>query len=214
MIKTFAFLVKKQDIDDDRFHQHWRDPHGVMTAKIPQFVRYVQNHGIGPRCIVPHLPTVPYLGVPVIWTQDLQGLADSAVHPDRAPLDADGHHFYDVGQLRFMVTEEAGSIGRVMAPTDLKAMVFVRSGPIDASKLLKMAEQQMPAMVAANAAQAIEGANETIESPLGEIVLEAAFINEGDLDQSMANLVMALNAIGIEPAGGFLCRENLVFDRR
>lgn len=213
MIKTYAFLVKKQGIDDDQFHRHWRDPHGVMTAKIPQFTRYVQNHGIGPHCIVPHLPAVPYLGVPVIWTRDLQGLADSAVHPDRPPLDADGHHFYDVGQLRFIVCEEGGGIGRAIAPGDLKAMVFVPSGRIDAAALLEIARQEMPALVAANVAQAIDGANEAIEPPLGGIVLEAAFTDEDDLDRSMAALVAVLNAVGVQPAGGFLCREEVVFDR-
>lgn len=213
MIKTFAFLVKKQNIEDQEFHDHWRDPHGSMTAKIPQFVRYAQNHGIGPRCEVPHLPAVPYLGVPVIWTRDLQDLADSATHPERPPLDADGHHFYDVSQLRFMVCEEAGETGRAIAPTDLKAMVFIPSGTVAADELLRMAEREMPALVAANVAQAIEGANEPISAPLGGLVLEAVFLDEATLDHAVAKLQVVLRAIGVKPAGGFLCREELVFNR-
>ena len=214
MIKTFAFLVKKQDIDDQKFHNHWRDPHGTMTAKIPQFVRYAQNHGIGPRCEVPHLPAVPYLGVPVIWTRDLQDLADSATHPERPPLDADGHHFYDVSQLRFMVCEEAGETGRAIAPTDLKAMVFIPSGTVAADELLRLAEREMPALVAANVAQAIEGANEPISAPLGGLVLEAVFADEAVLEPSIAKLAEALQSAGAAPTGGFLCLEELVFDRR
>jgi hypothetical protein len=68
MIKTYAFIVKKAGLSDEQFHAHWRDPHGVMTARIPYFVRYLQNHGVGEECRLAPFPPVPFRGVPVICT--------------------------------------------------------------------------------------------------------------------------------------------------
>lgn len=213
MIKTFAFLVKKQGISDVTFHEHWRHPHGTMTARIPQFVRYVQNHGIGPHCAVPHVPPMPYLGMPVIWTRDLQDLADSATHPDRPPLDADGHHFYDVAQLRFLVCEEGGVIGRPIGPTDVKAIITLDPGKVSADDIFAIAAREMPDLIAANVARAIPEANGALEQPLADMVLEVAFADQSDLAPAMENYVAALARTGVTPVGGFLCRQELVFDR-
>ena len=35
MIRFFALLPRRPDIDRQRFHDHWRHPHGTMGRQIP-----------------------------------------------------------------------------------------------------------------------------------------------------------------------------------
>jgi len=33
MIKVFAFIVKRADLTDEKFHAHWREPHGRLISR-------------------------------------------------------------------------------------------------------------------------------------------------------------------------------------
>ncbi len=44
MIVTNSLMRRRDDIDLATFQEHWLDPHGPMTAKLPRCRRYVQNH--------------------------------------------------------------------------------------------------------------------------------------------------------------------------
>ena len=46
MIKLIAFIPKHPDITIERFHIHWRAPHGELAKGIVLFKRYVQGHRV------------------------------------------------------------------------------------------------------------------------------------------------------------------------
>jgi uncharacterized protein (TIGR02118 family) len=44
VIVANSLIRRRDDIDLDTFRQHWLDPHGPLTAKLPRCLHYVQNH--------------------------------------------------------------------------------------------------------------------------------------------------------------------------
>lgn len=46
LIVSLSLMQRRSDISDEEFRQHWLDPHGVMTAELPNTRRYVQGHVI------------------------------------------------------------------------------------------------------------------------------------------------------------------------
>lgn len=44
MIVANSLIRRRDDIDLATFQQHWLDPHGPLTAKLPGCLHYVQNH--------------------------------------------------------------------------------------------------------------------------------------------------------------------------
>ena len=44
MIIANSLIRRRDDIDLATFQQHWLDPHGPLTAKLPRCLHYVQNH--------------------------------------------------------------------------------------------------------------------------------------------------------------------------
>ena len=44
MIVANSLMRRRDDIDLATFRQHWLDPHGPLTAKLPRCRHYVQNH--------------------------------------------------------------------------------------------------------------------------------------------------------------------------
>jgi uncharacterized protein (TIGR02118 family) len=44
MIVANSLVRRRDDIDLATFQEHWLDPHGPLTARLPRCLRYVQNH--------------------------------------------------------------------------------------------------------------------------------------------------------------------------
>lgn len=44
MIIANSLIRRRDDIDLATFQQHWLDPHGPLTARLPRCLHYVQNH--------------------------------------------------------------------------------------------------------------------------------------------------------------------------
>lgn len=220
MIKTYAFIVKKAGLSDEQFHAHWRDPHGVMTARIPHFVRYLQNHGTGEECRFGSLPPVPFRGVPVIWTAGLEDLAAAAEHPEWPPLAADGGLFYDVDRLAFVPCQEGAELGHDPGTgPHHKAMIFFRvDGAVDQAQLLLQVTKAIPKAPWMGIACPLAAANPP-PGPFFDMVLEVILPpGSGSLQEAAAHghaLVDTLTEFrALQPVGGFLCREERVFDRR
>ncbi|HEX7781622.1 MAG TPA: EthD domain-containing protein [Sphingobium sp.] len=115
-------------LTDAAFFAHWRHPHGTLTRRIPQFRRYVQNHGVAPSPAVPGLAAGPWLGMPAIWLDGPGDLAKARSHPAYALLDADADAFYDRTALDWLVGRETIYIphagGANSAP--VKVMLLLR----------------------------------------------------------------------------------------
>lgn len=129
MIKVFALLPKKSDLNDDEFHQHWRNIHAPLVLKNPAITHYIQSHLL-PQPFPGFPADIPYAGVSELWFKDLS----TAFAQLRSPLsreDArlDEPNFLDPSGPQFVFTRENIVIpGPALAPDTpaLKALFFVR----------------------------------------------------------------------------------------
>jgi len=135
--------VKLPELTDSQFFDHWRDPHGTMTRRIPQFRRYAQNHGAAPRAEVPGLASTPYLGIATVWVDRIEDLVAANADPNFPPLDADGDKMYDRSQLAWLIGQE--TIVRLPPPLadwrPAKILLLLKSGanPLDAEAMRLLA---------------------------------------------------------------------------
>jgi uncharacterized protein (TIGR02118 family) len=105
VVTVFALIPKRPDIDDARFHAHWRDPHGVLALRITTLRRYVQHHRIDVP--VPGLPPAPYRGIAEVLFDDLGTALGMGADPNYVEgAGADEPNFIDTDRLAFMFTEE------------------------------------------------------------------------------------------------------------
>lgn len=109
MITVFALIPKRPDIDDARFHAHWRDPHGVLALRITTLRRYVQHHRVD--LPVPGPPPAIYRGIAEVLFDDLDTALGMGVDPNYTEgAGADEPNFIDTDRLAFMFTEERSLI--------------------------------------------------------------------------------------------------------
>jgi hypothetical protein len=105
MIKVIVAIPKRPDISDEKFHAHWREPHGRLALRIKPIRRYVQAH----RIPYPGLGYAagPYEGYAEVWFDTLQIALGLGQDPDyQRDLVPDEPKFIDVPGLRFLMTEE------------------------------------------------------------------------------------------------------------
>lgn len=145
MLKVHAFLVKLPHLSDAEFFAHWRHPHGTLTRRIPQFMRYVQNHGIGALPAVPGLAVGPWLGMPAIWVENLDALARATAHPAYALLDADGGAFYNRDALEWLVGRETiiapQAVGANCGPVKIMLLLQRQSALLTLKRIAGVAEK-------------------------------------------------------------------------
>src|SRR3546814_10365848 len=60
-----ATIPRRKDISEQKFHDHWRHPHGTLSKKIACLRGYVQSH----RIVSPLLPDtqLAYDGITELW---------------------------------------------------------------------------------------------------------------------------------------------------
>jgi uncharacterized protein (TIGR02118 family) len=105
VVKVFAFIPKRSDIDDKFFHEHWAGPHAEHAQRITTIRRYVQSHRIGIE--VPILPPAIYDGVAEVWFDDTATAAGMGEDPNYVNYaHADEPNFIDTAKLSFMIGEE------------------------------------------------------------------------------------------------------------
>ena len=116
MIKLIAFIPKRSDITIERFHIHWRAPHGEMAKGIVLFNRYVQGHRVA--SLDPGLGPTEYEGTAEIWFDDLQAALRQGQDPVYAEhVGPDEANFIDLNRLAYLYTREEivvddGPVGR------------------------------------------------------------------------------------------------------
>lgn len=105
MVKMFAFLPKRPDISDDRFHKHWRDPHGEVTKRITTIHRYVQSHRLHEPAT--GLPESIYEGIAEAWFDSIDVGLKMGEDPNYIEgAGADEPNFIDLPNLAFLFTTE------------------------------------------------------------------------------------------------------------
>ncbi|HEX2794608.1 MAG TPA: EthD family reductase [Croceicoccus sp.] len=218
-VKVYAFIIKKPGLTDEQFHAHWRDPHGTLTATLPYFKRYIQNHGIGSVPTLPGLAPTPYLGIPTVWVDQLSDLEAAVADPRYAPLDRDVDELYIREKAAWLFTREysrcASPGAKAFAP--IKAQVFIKRKPGTADFEQNMALfaktlGSLPGVVGLTAALPLQGAGE----PLFDGVVEVSFEDQADFEAAWTadgpdDALAILDTFGDGAASrGFLAREERV----
>lgn len=106
MLKTFGLLVRRPDLTERRFHEHWAGPHRELAVKISNIRRYVQFHVDGNRS-VPGFPATDIDGIPELWWDDMDAVRSLRHNPEyteNAMLDEP--NFMDVDRHGRMITHE------------------------------------------------------------------------------------------------------------
>lgn len=92
--KVYALLTRLPGMSMTEFSEHWRDPHGTLTKRLPYFKRYVQNHSLSPTEDVAGFEAIAYDGIPSVWVEHEDDLQKAFEDPRYAELDADVDKLY------------------------------------------------------------------------------------------------------------------------
>jgi uncharacterized protein (TIGR02118 family) len=99
-------LIAVRFVDDGRSREdkfrYWEDTHGPIAAKVPEQVRYVQNHATPTRLV----DNLPLDGVAELWFEDQAGMDRALASSEWADTLADAETFVDFGQSVAMVVRE------------------------------------------------------------------------------------------------------------
>jgi uncharacterized protein (TIGR02118 family) len=102
MIHIHYFITRKPGMDEAEFYRYWRETHGPIAGKIPQFRRYVQSH----RIPAPNSNS-PYDGEAEVMVDSLEALAALRRSPEY--LDGalvDERNFIDLGRVAWLATQD------------------------------------------------------------------------------------------------------------
>ena len=135
MIKVFALIPKLPQVTDEKFHAHWRVPHGELARRITTIRRYSQSHSVASA--VGGFAPAPYLGLAEVYFDSLEiatGMGNDPNYLDYACVDEP--NFIDQSRLAFMFCAERV----VLAGPDLA----IDSPEIKALLLLKRASGLTP----------------------------------------------------------------------
>jgi uncharacterized protein (TIGR02118 family) len=128
MVKVFALIPKLSNVTDEKFHSHWRDPHGELAKRITTIVRYQQSHSVSPA--VGGVPPAIYMGVAEVWFESLEiaiGMATDPNYTDYAGVDEP--NFIDTSKLAFLMTDERVLVAgptRTKASPEVKAILLLK----------------------------------------------------------------------------------------
>ena len=131
MIKVFALIPKLPHVTDEKFHAHWRDPHGELARRITTIRRYSQSHAVA-GFVSGFAPAI-YQGLAEVHFDSLEIAAAMGNDPNYVNYcGADEPNFIDQSRLAFMFCAErvvlAGPELAVDSP-EIKAMLLLKRAP-------------------------------------------------------------------------------------
>lgn len=128
MIKVFALIPKLPQVTDEKFHAHWRVPHGELARRITTIRRYSQSHSVA-SAVSGFAPAL-YQGVAEVYFDSLE--IATAMGNDPNYLDycgADEPNFIDQSRLAFLFCAEnvvlAGPVLAIDSP-EIKALLLLK----------------------------------------------------------------------------------------
>ena len=128
MIKVFALIPKLPQVTDEKFHAHWRVPHGELARRITSIRRYSQSHSVASA--VGGFAPAPYLGLAEVYFDSLEIAA--AMGNDPNYLDyacVDEPNFIDQSRLAFLFCAERVALagpGLAIDSPEIKALLLLK----------------------------------------------------------------------------------------
>ena len=107
LIVSLSLMQRRKDISDDEFRAHWLDPHGVMTAELPNTRRYVQGHVIDSPATNDLARRLGLLGFAVLSYDSVEDRQAAYTSPRIRECDKDSEEF--VGAVSRVVTANTRS---------------------------------------------------------------------------------------------------------
>lgn len=99
-------VIAVRFLDDGRsredIYRYWEEKHGPIAAKVPEQVRYVQNHLSGVRLV----DNLELDGVAEIWFEDEAAMDRALASPEWATTLEDAQTFVDFGRSVAVATRE------------------------------------------------------------------------------------------------------------
>jgi len=108
MIVANSLMRRRDDIDLATFRQHWLDPHGPLTAKLPRCRHYVQNHVLdsaGTNALARHLRID---GIPQLAFATAEDRVAAHRSAELKACDKDSEKF--IGAVSRVMTEVDGEV--------------------------------------------------------------------------------------------------------
>ena len=102
MVHFYYFINRKPGLSETEFHRYWREVHGPIAARVPQFRRYVQSHRI------PFADSnLPFDGAAEIWLDGIEAVGELR----REPIFRDGAlrdepNFIDIERVEWVVSDD------------------------------------------------------------------------------------------------------------
>jgi hypothetical protein len=194
-VKVHAFRVKKAGLSDEDFHRHWRDPHGHLAMRVPEIIRYVQDHTFGANPQFDGWAPLIYQGLPAVWFADMDTATGLHANPDFQESHADEENLVERDQLGWLRSTETVVVPGPPAgpgePERWKLTLLVRSRGAEAFPraivdVVRGAVGTLPALVRATVS--LPRPDQYKESPpLFDAVLEFSFGSRADLEAATAS---------------------------
>jgi uncharacterized protein (TIGR02118 family) len=103
LIVSLSLMQHRSDITIDEFRKHWLDPHGVMTAELPNVRRYVQGHVVESPASNALARNLCLAGFAVLSFNTIEDRQVAYTSPRIRECDKDSEEF--VGAVSRVVTE-------------------------------------------------------------------------------------------------------------
>ena len=111
LIRFFSLIPRRPDIDRQRFHDHWRHPHGTLGRQIPGMLTYVQAHQFDTDRLGPGQDKYDGVAMPSFDSpKAAAALVDEPLFVDN--IRPDEPLFQDLPRVIFFITEEDVIVSR------------------------------------------------------------------------------------------------------
>jgi uncharacterized protein (TIGR02118 family) len=135
MIIANSLMRRRDDIDLATFRQHWLDPHGPLTAKLPRCLRYVQNHVLDSAGTNAMARSLRIDGIPQLAFATAEDRVAAHGSAELAACDKDSEQF--IGAVSRVMTEVDGDVDLDAADGSIKLILLLvapraESKPINA----------------------------------------------------------------------------------
>jgi uncharacterized protein (TIGR02118 family) len=136
MIVANSLMRRRDDIDLATFRQHWLDPHGPLTAKLPRCRHYVQNHVLDSAGTNALARSLRIDGIPQLAFATPEDRVAAHGSAELKACDRDSEQF--IGAVSRVMTEVDGDVALDASDGSIKLiLLFVApraaSKPIDAT---------------------------------------------------------------------------------